>query len=163
MDATLGIVPTFLIVVVAALVIVFGLWALVTARRLHALHIRTDSALNSLRFALDRRVAIAAALHPELHVSAAQTEAVALRHEHVDARSKREREFTRELQLLYPNTAEVPDLLVDSEIRVELASRFYNEAVSDTRALRLKPLVKALRLGGTAPMPTFFDLDLVTR
>ena len=51
-----------------------------------------------------------------------------------------------------------PEQLVEAEIRVQLAHRFYNEAVADTRALRLRPVVKACRLGGTARLPEFFEL-----
>jgi 8-oxo-dGTP pyrophosphatase MutT (NUDIX family) len=41
---------------------------------------------------------------------------------------------------------------------VLLARRFHNDAVRDTVALRERPLVRALHLGGTAPMPTYFEI-----
>lgn len=40
----------------------------------------------------------------------------------------------------------------------DTARRFYDQAVADTRAVRLKPLVRILRLAGTAPMPEFAPL-----
>lgn len=40
--------------------------------------------------------------------------------------------------------------------RVDLSLRLYNDAVAATRAVRLKPGVRALRLAGTAPMPEFY-------
>ena len=45
--------------------------------------------------------------------------------------------------------------LAAAEDRVELSLRLYNGAVAATRAVRLKPGVRALRLAGTAPMPEF--------
>lgn len=45
--------------------------------------------------------------------------------------------------------------LAVAEDRVELSLRLYNGAVAATRAVRLKPGVRALRLAGTAPMPEF--------
>ena len=45
--------------------------------------------------------------------------------------------------------------LAVAEDRVELSLRLYNGAVAATRAVRLKPAVRALRLAGTAPMPEF--------
>ena len=45
--------------------------------------------------------------------------------------------------------------LAIAEDRVELSLRLYNGAVAATRAVRLKPAVRALRLAGTAPMPEF--------
>lgn len=40
--------------------------------------------------------------------------------------------------------------------RHDLAVRFYNNAVADTRRLRLRPVIRVLRLAGTAPLPEFF-------
>lgn len=48
--------------------------------------------------------------------------------------------------------------LADAEARVLLARRFHNDAVRDTVALRERPLVRALYLRGTAPMPTYFEI-----
>ena len=43
---------------------------------------------------------------------------------------------------------------------MELARRFYNDAVTDTRMLRMRPLVRGLRLAGTAPIPEYFDVSV---
>ena len=48
--------------------------------------------------------------------------------------------------------------LADAEARVLLARRFHNDAVRDTLALRERPLVRLLHLGGTAAMPTYFEI-----
>ena len=48
--------------------------------------------------------------------------------------------------------------LADAEARVLLARRFHNDAVRDTLALRERPAVRVLRLGGTAALPTYFEI-----
>jgi 8-oxo-dGTP pyrophosphatase MutT (NUDIX family) len=48
--------------------------------------------------------------------------------------------------------------LADAEARVLLARRFHNDAVRDTLALRERPSVRVLRLGGTAALPTYFEI-----
>ena len=39
-----------------------------------------------------------------------------------------------------------------------LARRFHNDAVRDTLALRERPAVRWLRLGGTAALPSYFEI-----
>ncbi|WP_010541653.1 NUDIX hydrolase [Dietzia alimentaria] len=54
-----------------------------------------------------------------------------------------------------------PDLAAEFEDvtdRVAMARRFYNDAVRDTRGLREKIIVRALRLAGRAPMPDYVEL-----
>ena len=54
-----------------------------------------------------------------------------------------------------------PDLaaeLEDVSDRVEMARRFHNDAVRDTRALRERPVVRVLHLAGRAPMPDYVEL-----
>jgi 8-oxo-dGTP pyrophosphatase MutT (NUDIX family) len=48
--------------------------------------------------------------------------------------------------------------LADAEARVLLARRFHNDAVRDTLALRVRRPVRWLRLGGHAPMPSYFEI-----
>ena len=48
--------------------------------------------------------------------------------------------------------------LADAETRVMIARRFYNDAVRDTRSLGERRLVRRLHLGGTAPLPQFFEI-----
>ena len=146
---------TALLVVAAVVVTVVMLWAYFTAQRVNTLHIRTDSALAQLQAALDRRAAVAAALEPRLAEASAQAEATALVPGQFTQRSDLEHRLGEEIRRLCDP---VPAQLVDAEVRVQLAHRFYNEAVADTRALRLRPLVRTFRLGGTARLPEFFDL-----
>ncbi len=58
-----------------------------------------------------------------------------------------------------PGGAELVEALAAAWFRVQLARRFHNEAVVQTRRVRQKTLVRALRLAGHAPMPHPFDID----
>lgn len=44
-------------------------------------------------------------------------------------------------------------------VRAEMSRRFHNDAVSHTRRIRRKMLVRLLRLAGRAPMPVMIELD----
>ena len=144
-----------LVIVIVALVLIL-MWAYFTAQRLNSLHIRTDAALAQLEATLDRRAAVVAALAPELEEVASRAESSELTQGHFEARSAHERELSIAVNERF---AERPALRADAEGRIHLAHRFYNEAVSDTRSLRLRPLVRMFRLGGTAPLPEFFELS----
>ena len=76
------------------------------------------------------------------------------------AREAAENELSAALALVDP--ASLPVALVaelaDAEARVLLARRFHNDAVRDTLALRERPAVRLLRLGGTAALPTYFEI-----
>ena len=75
-------------------------------------------------------------------------------------REAAENELSAALALVDP--ASLPLALVaelaDAEARVLLARRFHNDAVRDTLALRERPAVRMLRLGGTAALPTYFEI-----
>jgi hypothetical protein len=43
--------------------------------------------------------------------------------------------------------------------QVFLARKFYNDAVSATKDARRRPLARAFRLAGRAPMPEYFEMD----
>jgi len=146
------------LVIVLGVVLVIAMWALLTAQRLNSLHIRTDAALAQLEATLDRRAAVVSALAPELEHLAARAESTDLTQGHFDERTTRERELSAAIAQRFETR---PALLADAEGRIHLAHRFYNEAVSDTRALRLRPAVKWLRLGGTAKLPEFFELSQI--
>lgn len=49
--------------------------------------------------------------------------------------------------------------LREGAARVQVARRFYNDAVRDTRALRARRMPRVLRLGGRRAPPQFFDID----
>lgn len=140
-------------ILLAVAVTAVTLWGLYTAQRLNRLHIRTDAALAALQAALDRRAAVIAALLPGTHSLASAAEAEPLVQGGFEDRAARERDLS---DALVPLGDDLPAQLVDAEVRVQLAHRFYNDAVADTRDLRLRPMVRLLRLGGTAPLPEFF-------
>ncbi len=136
--------------VIATLVVA---WAYFTAQRLNRLHIRTDSALQNLQASLDRRVSLAEALVPEAEAAARAILAMDYPVHALDRRARAEERLEGILAGM-----PVPRQVVDASARVELARRFYNDAVTDTRALRTRPAVRVLRLGGTAPLPVYFEL-----
>jgi hypothetical protein len=55
--------------------------------------------------------------------------------------------------------AEWLNLLVRTDRRVQLAATFYNDAVVEVMRVRRKLLIRAFRLAGHAPLPTFIQLD----
>lgn len=137
-------------VVVLIIVVLALAWAYFTAQRLNTLHIRTDAARAQLTATLDRRAAVVAVLDPELEELAQRAEMTTDLAERIEV----EQEMSNAIAQAFPDK---PAQLADAEARVQLAHRFYNEAVRDTRALRLRPLVRIFRLGGTAPLPEFFE------
>ncbi|AKK11241.1 hypothetical protein [Corynebacterium uterequi] len=146
-----------LIALVAAVSFIVA-WAFHLAQRLHRLHIRTDQARMALMAALDRRAAVVAALIPE--ASAAAREAESLRLDSASPAARLAAEAAMAQARREAATGTHP-LLGEADVRVELAARFYHAAVTDTRAVRHHPLVRLLRLAGTAPLPDFYDLSEV--
>lgn len=142
-----------MVVIVVALTLCAA-WVYNTAQRLHRLHIRLDRSRDALQAALDRRCAVAAVVYPELSGAAADTERVALTATDLNSRLVKEDQLTAALRERVGENP-WPAQLQDAHTRVELALRFYDDAVADTRALRLRPAVRALRLGGTAALPDF--------
>ena len=155
-------IPAWLavLIVIAVIVLVVGLVASATAQRLNRLHVRCDLARLSLESALGRRGAVARAAHPELGELVRAAEALPLTAEDTGARADVENRLTAELDRLGYEGAPAPLVieLHEARIRVELARRFYNHAVGDTRAHPRRPIVRRLRLAGTAPRPGFFDV-----
>ncbi|MBH5296716.1 hypothetical protein QP992_02660 [Corynebacterium ulcerans] len=145
---------TVLMTVIAVLLTFIVVWAWMMAQRLNRLHIRTDSALQALQAALDRRAALVAALHPEAIGGAQAAQKIQLGYETFADRAEKERAISARIAAI-GESAE--PMIVDAEVRLSLAHRFYNDAVADTRALRTRTLVRWLRLGGTAKLPEFFE------
>lgn len=141
-----------LVALLVALGTLFAAWAFFTAQRLNRLHIRVDAALLSLGAMLDRRASLVAATLPAIAATARQALDLPLDRGTMVDRARREAELEEELDRV-PR----PDSVVDAWARVEVARRFYNQAVSDARALRSRRFVRALRLGGWAPVPEFFE------
>ncbi|AKK06082.1 hypothetical protein CMUST_08790 [Corynebacterium mustelae] len=148
---------TIIAVIIAVIVTAAVFWASSTAQRLHRLHVRTDAARLALQAALDRRAAVLAAVDPTASAMAHSAESVMLEYDSFSHRAEKEREITAAIAALGPQP---PISIVEAEARLQLAHRFYNDAVSDTRALRVRPAVRLLRLGGTARLPEYFELTM---
>ncbi|KAF0847540.1 hypothetical protein FNL39_103438 [Nocardia caishijiensis] len=157
---------------VALFVLALGVWAASTANRLDRLHVRSDRSWQALDAALARRAVVARAVamaiagpattDPPRAERAAQLASLADWAERAD-RGERE---TIENQLSAAlSTIDIGQLrpqlvaeLADAEARVLIARRFHNDAVRDTLALRTRRPVRWLHLGGTAPLPTYFEI-----
>lgn len=160
------LVPWWAVVlaVVAVIALVAALLASATATRLNRMHVRTDLARASLEAALGRRGAVARAAYPELGADVARAESrrlTAAAHARADAENTLNAKLAEAMQANPPEPALAIELH-DATTRVELARRFYNDAVTDTRMLRTRPLVRGLRLAGTAPIPEYFDVSVGT-
>ena len=145
--------------------VVTAVWALRTANRLDRLHVRCDLSWQALDAALARRAVVARAVAVDAYGDdpdgrhLARLAAAAERAPR-SGREAAENELSTALAAVNP--ASVPVALVaelaDAEARVLLARRFHNDAVRDTQALRDRRWVRLLRLGGRAPLPSYFEI-----
>jgi 8-oxo-dGTP pyrophosphatase MutT (NUDIX family) len=154
------------ILVSVVLVALAGGWAYRTANRLDRLNVRYDLSWQALDGALARRAVVARAVAIDAYGGAAvegrrlaalaDAAEGAPRH----ARESCENELSAALTMVDP--ASLPAGLIaelaDAEARVVLARRFHNDAVRDTLALAERPLVRTFRLGGTAALPSYFEI-----
>jgi len=161
-----------LVITVAALfaaLVVFGAWGYQTANRLDRLHVRYDLSWQALDSALARRAVVARAVAanayggaPEANSAAKQLAALADAAECAprQAREACENKLSAALAMVDPESVPAGLIaeLADAEARVLLARRFHNDAVRDTLALRERRLVRLLRLGGTAALPSYFEI-----
>jgi 8-oxo-dGTP pyrophosphatase MutT (NUDIX family) len=152
-----------LVIAVALLVVVllgFAAWAYQTANRLDRLHVRYDLSWQALDGALARRAVVARAVAANSGGKQLATLADAAEHAPRPAREACENQLSAALATVDP--ASLPAGLIaelaDAEARVLLARRFHNDAVRDTLALRERSLVRLLRLGGTAALPSYFEI-----
>ncbi|GGN69613.1 hypothetical protein GCM10011610_08000 [Nocardia rhizosphaerihabitans] len=157
---------------IALLVLAVGVWAYSTANRLDRLHVRSDQSWQALDAALARRAVVARAVamaiagpvstDPRRADRAAQLAALADRAERADRADREtiENQLSAALSLVDIDQLR-PQLvaeLADAEARVLIARRFHNDAVRDTLALRTRRPVRVLHLGGTAPLPDYFEI-----
>jgi 8-oxo-dGTP pyrophosphatase MutT (NUDIX family) len=159
---------TWLIIAISVLVVVlavFGVLAYRTANRLDRLHVRYDLSWQALDGALARRAVVARAVAIDAYGGALEGRRLAALADDAEgaplqARESCENELSAALAMVDPESlpAGLIDELADAEARVLLARRFHNDAVRDTLALREQFLVRTLRLGGTAPLPSYFEI-----
>ncbi|KAA0101088.1 NUDIX domain-containing protein [Mycolicibacterium sp. P1-18] len=153
------------LVLLAAVLLIGGIWAFQTAHRLDRLHVRYDLSWQALDGILARRAVVARAVATDAYGNAPagrQLAALADAAERAprNAREAAENELSNALAAVDPTSLPVALVaeMADAEARVLLGRRFHNDAVRDTLALRERPLVRWLHLGGTAPMPTYFEI-----
>ena len=148
----------------AAVLIFTAVWAVQTANRLDRLHVRCDMSWQALDAALARRAVVARAVAAADGASSEgrrlTTLAATAERAPRAGREACENALSAALAAVDPSTVPVGLVaeLADAEARVVLARRFHNDAVRDTVALRERRPVRWLRLGGTAAMPTYFEI-----
>lgn len=161
MTAWAVVAAALLLVIVVAVVV----WAFQTANRLDRLHVRSDLSWQALDAALARRAVVARAVAADAYGSGERCRRLTALADSAEraprtARETAENELSAELAMV--DTAMLGPALIaelaDAEARVLLARRFNNDAVRDTLALRERRTVRWLRLGGTAPLPTYFEI-----
>lgn len=140
-------------------------WSYQTAHRLDRLHVRYDLSWQALDSALARRAVVARAVAVDAYGTRAAGRRLTGLADAAERAPRSEREAAENAlsaALAPVDPASVPVGLVaelaDAEARVLLARRFHNDAVRDTLALRERRLVRWLHLGGTAAMPTYFEI-----
>ena len=162
---TAWIVLGVLVGLVVLGLVTLGAWALQTASRLNRLHVRYDLSWQALDGALGRRAVVARAVATDAYGRSIAGKHLTLLADAAEraprtAREAAENELSAALTSVDP--ASLPLGLVaelaDAEARVLLARRFHNDAVRDTLALRERPMVRLLHLGGTAAMPSYFEI-----
>lgn len=153
------------ILVLLGVLAVVGTWALRTAQRLDRLNVRYDLSWQALDGVLARRAVVARAVAIDAYGGSAQGRrlaALADVAERADrhARENAENELSTALAMVDPSSlpAGLIAELADAEARLMLGRRFHNDAVRDTLALAERRLVRALRLGGTASLPSYFEI-----
>ncbi|WP_431876686.1 NUDIX hydrolase [Amycolatopsis sacchari] len=153
-----------LLAVVAAVIVLGGLFLVATANRLDRLHVRLDAGWAALDAALARRAVVARTVAAGV-LSGGEALAVRQAADAAEAAPRAEREdaeneLTKRLSAvdrtsLPPRLAEE---LADAEQRVVIARRVHNDAVRDTLALRRRRKVRYFKLAGTAPQPQYFEI-----
>lgn len=167
----------WLLPVVVVVAVLLGMWVAFTITRLDRLHARVDAAGAALEAQLVRRAAAVrnAAKAPALPGSPrledelrAECELIAeqalnLPDESSESRETVENSVGRMLAQLADRSAALPPETVaelrEAAARVQVARRFFNDAVRDTRAVRGRRMPRLLRLSGHREMPEFFDID----
>ncbi|SFL17168.1 hypothetical protein [Geodermatophilus ruber] len=160
----------WLLLAVAAAVLLLMLWAGWTLTRLRRLETRVERARIALDTQLRRRAGLAAELTRDHAAALGREHAARLAAAAREARDPRagdrelaENQLGRELRELPAELPGVPPaLLADlrgTATRIGLARRFYNDAVRDTHLLRTRRLTGLLRLHASRPLPRFFDIE----
>lgn len=157
-----------LVAVLAALfvvLVVFGAWGFQRANRLDRLNVRYDLSWQALDSALARRAVVSRAVAIDAYGGSSEGRQLATLADAAErapraGREAAENELSAALALVDPASVPAPLIaeLADAEARVLLARRFHNDAVRDTLVLAERRMVRLFRLGGRAPLPTYFEI-----
>jgi len=167
--------PLITAIVVVAAVAIMGVYVSWRAGRLDRLHARLEAARAALDAALVRRSSVALELASSGLLDPATSLLLAgAAHDARSARDDRElpeSDLTRALRAAFGQPGfrssldsrggadEVLTEIESAAHQVFLARKFYNDAVGTIRAARRRPLVRVLRLAGSAPLPDFFEIE----
>jgi 8-oxo-dGTP pyrophosphatase MutT (NUDIX family) len=162
---TWPVVAIVLIMVLLVVLALVGTWAIRTAHRLDRLNVRYDLSWQALDSALARRSVVARAVAIDAYGGAAQGRRLAALADAAERAPRPARETAENglsVALAVVDPASLPAGLIaelaDAEARLMLARRFHNDAVRDTLALAERRPVRAFRLGGTAALPSYFEI-----
>ena len=152
------------VAVVAALIVMTGLWLVATANRLDRLHVRMDAGWAALDNALARRAvaarAIATTVLPADYALLLRTATERAEQARRGEREAAENELTSMLagidRAVLPPPLAVD--LADAEHRIVIARRVHSDAVRDALTLRRRRRVRYFRLAGTAALPEYFEI-----
>lgn len=172
-----------IVTLVVAVTVALAWYLTYTAARLHRLHTRVEGSLAALDAQLVRRAEAAVelanggALDPAtslllagaasdcLDAAADDLTGLDWAEGELAAREAFESDLTVTVRhalgfLRDPDPEQDPGRrLRDAHRRVQLARRFYNDAVSDVQLLRGRPAVRAFHLAGHAALPRTMDFD----
>jgi hypothetical protein len=166
----------YVLIYVAIAVVLIGVYLSWTANRLDRLHTRRDAAWAALDAQLVRRASVSLDLAGSRLLDPAASillddAAHRARESDAEGRDLAETNLTRVLRDVFPDPKDTEalrerpggtELLVELDAasrRVQLARRFYNDAVRVTWVLRRQRLVQLFRLAGHAPFPQTFEMD----
>jgi hypothetical protein len=158
------------LILAVVVAILLSMWVTFTLTRLDRLHARVDAARAALDAQLVRRAAALqhVAEAPESELSAGdRTRFDDLAQDALTSagsgREAVENAVGRAVGYLAGGSvrvgADAVAELREAAARVEVSRRFYNDAVRDTRTLRMRRMPRLLRLAGNAELPRFFDID----
>jgi hypothetical protein len=165
------VLPVGWLVVAVFVAVLLSMWITFTLTRLDRLHARVDAAWAALDAQLVRRAAALqhvaesqdSGVRPDLRGPCEQVAQAALEVQDEAERQAAENAvghmITRLAEVVEPLQPEAEAELREGAARVQVARRFYNDAVRDTRALRRRRLPRLLRLHARRPLPRFFDID----
>ena len=163
------------IILVIAAALFVGVYVSWRAGRIDRMHVRVDMARVALDVTLLRRSSVAQDLATSGLLDPATSlllaEAVHGTRGGDRPRDLAESDLTRALRAAFSQPDfraslsgkdGADELLAEVESaahQVFLARKFYNDVVAVTRDARHRPLARALRLSGKAPVPEFFEMD----